>query len=283
MVNPSCLLNLVLAIALLTGVDMRPAERNPVLIPKTGRIGKDSAMSTTEVNVDQWLEFMGTNHLDGSTFPADSALPGRWHSILFTDLKKRDHFEHLVRTSEGRFHFRRDSLFYALAKTHESDPGNSPITGITYEQALRFCEWKEAEVNKNRPPGKRIKIALPSIDLYRRLIPNIDSVAAVRKVNLPCRGFEFNYKHAPCEVPAKGSESLQGLTVMRVDSYWPTDLGLYCMQGNVAEMTATKGVAMGGSYRHYAYQSHSDQLQPYSGPAEWLGFRFIVTLNVYDQ
>ena len=285
MINPSYPLNLilVLAITLLTGADTHPTARNPVKIPRTVPIGKDISMCQTEVSVDEWLEFMDANHLDASTFPDDSALPSRWYKVLFTDLKRRDHLEHLIHAADGRYRFKKDSLIRSLIKEPEVFPGNTPITGITYAQALRFCEWKEAEVNKDRPPGRQIRIGLPSTDVYKRVIPNIDSVAAVRKSNWRCPGFKFNYKHACCDVPTKDIGSLQGLTVMRVDAYWPTDLNLFCIQGNVAEMTATKGVAMGGSYQHYAYQSHSDQTQSYSGPEPWLGFRFIVTLKTHDQ
>lgn len=72
--------------------------------------------------------------------------------------------------------------------------------------------------------------------------------------------------------------SSQGQSLLRVDSYWPTSLGLYGIQGNAAEMTSSKGIAMGGSFRHYAYQSASSEVQNYSDAGDWLGFRYVVTL-----
>jgi hypothetical protein len=44
-------------------------------------------------------------------------------------------------------------------------------------------------------------------------------------------------------------------------------------------MTATKGIAMGGSFRHYAFECCRDNQQTYSKPEDWLGFRYIVTPN----
>ena len=34
-----------------------------------------------------------------------------------------------------------------------------------------------------------------------------------------------------------------------VGAYWPNDLGIYNMSGNVAEMISEKGVTKGGSYK----------------------------------
>ena len=70
-----------------------------------------------------------------------------------------------------------------------------------------------------------------------------------------------------------------GLYLVRVDAYWPSDLGLYNLQGNAAEMTSTEGIAMGGSFSHYAIQSFNDQKQQYSKAENWLGFRYTVTLR----
>ena len=64
---------------------------------------------------------------------------------------------------------------------------------------------------------------------------------------------------------------------MRVDSYWPNDLGFYNLQGNASEMTNTKGIAIGGSFRHYAIESLNTKKQEYNQPEDWLGFRYMIT------
>jgi hypothetical protein len=65
----------------------------------------------------------------------------------------------------------------------------------------------------------------------------------------------------------------------RADAYWPTHEGLYNLEGTAAEMTSTKGIAMGGSFCQYACECTGDHQQTYSGPQDWLGFRYIVTLR----
>jgi hypothetical protein len=44
-------------------------------------------------------------------------------------------------------------------------------------------------------------------------------------------------------------------------------------------MTAKKGKAMGGSFRHYTRKSYSDRYQKYSQPEPWLGFRYVVKVK----
>ncbi|GAB3572122.1 formylglycine-generating enzyme family protein [Hymenobacter daeguensis] len=53
----------------------------------------------------------------------------------------------------------------------------------------------------------------------------------------------------------------------------PNGYGLYDMIGNVAELTATPGVAKGGSFGHSLLDFTLKSNFPYDGPREWLGFR----------
>ena len=79
----------------------------------------------------------------------------------------------------------------------------------------------------------------------------------------------------------KGNKMLstQGLGLEMVDSYFPTTLGLYNLQGNAAEMTEIYGIAMGGSFRQPARESYNDKSQLYHKAQDWLGFRYIVTVK----
>ena len=47
-------------------------------------------------------------------------------------------------------------------------------------------------------------------------------------------------------------------------------LGIYHLLGNVAEMTATKGLAKGGSWMHPPEECNKDDWQFYECPSEWL-------------
>jgi formylglycine-generating enzyme required for sulfatase activity len=104
--------------------------------------------------------------------------------------------------------------------------------------------------------------------MFQVAIPNSDSLC--RKRCSPCEAFTQNYRHEACS-------ERKAVAPVNVDAFMPNAKGLYNIQGNVAEMTATKGIAKGGSFRHYAIESFRDAKQHYNGPADWLGFRIAVT------
>jgi hypothetical protein len=53
----------------------------------------------------------------------------------------------------------------------------------------------------------------------------------------------------------------------------PSTFGLYNMIGNAAELTATPGIAKGGSFKNSIQDFTLKTDFPYVGPQEWLGFR----------
>lgn len=60
----------------------------------------------------------------------------------------------------------------------------------------------------------------------------------------------------------------------------PNYLDLYNIIGNVAEMTTTKGVAKGGSYKTSVRELTPEAQQLYQGPQSWLGFRCAATVRM---
>lgn len=68
--------------------------------------------------------------------------------------------------------------------------------------------------------------------------------------------------------------SVDGFALMGpVQSYFPNDIGLYDVVGNVAEMTQEKGKACGGSWNHPPDESTITSINPYSGAGSDVGFR----------
>jgi hypothetical protein len=54
---------------------------------------------------------------------------------------------------------------------------------------------------------------------------------------------------------------------------------IYNMIGNVVELTATKGLAKGGSLENKLSDCAIDKDFLYNGPQEWLGFRCIMEVH----
>jgi hypothetical protein len=178
----------------------------------------------------------------------------------------------------------------------------NPVVGISYEQAVRFCEWRTnsdsaryalrfAHYNsgkiKNIGPLQytdslwlRVPYSfrLPTPQEFDNLNGNTDSLYNRKRYIA-----RYNYKGAIYSVRKKRKyeNSLCGSSKMECVSFSfarkrklsvdPVD----DIQGNVAEMTSQKGIAKGGSYFHYAKESYSTVNNNYTKPELWLGFRCV--------
>jgi len=251
------------------------AQPKPPKIYGTVNIDQFTLMSYREVTIKEWMAFIVNNHFDNSLFPDSSAIDPT-SELVFTDLRKQHNFAYLKivgnlyryagdKTVEPSGDFRKlifaDPNYFSL---------EIPITGITFEQAQKYCKWKEDMINQNQKI--RVEVSLPSVDIYKRVIPNRDTLSK----NGKC--FELNCSTAKCETSGKDKAHIsEGKALENAGSYLPTALGLYNIQGNAAEMTSTYGVAMGGSFRQPARESFNDKFQHYDKACDWLGFRYVIT------
>jgi formylglycine-generating enzyme required for sulfatase activity len=261
-------------------------QKNPTKIYGTVPINNFSSMDATEVTINEWISFIINNNFNTALFP-DSLSISNSTRVLFNDLKKGKDFEYIeiidnskfLRENYGSRGFRVTKKFKNLvdADTNYFSIYN-PIVGISFAQAQKFCKWREAVVNKTK--AVKIKITLPSIEIYKKVNLNKDSLCKAELNCDSCSGYQLNYSHKKCTLSAKHKEIItQGEGLLRVDSYWPSILGLYNIQGNAAEMTSIEGIAVGGSFRHFAADSYSDKTQSYSKEEDWLVFRCLVTLQ----
>src|SRR5258708_4342360 len=78
----------------------------------------------------------------------------------------------------------------------------------------------------------------------------------------------------PCENDKRYAVKAKG-GIFPVHSFFANQYGLYCMQGNISEMTSEQGVAIGGNYLLPATEAHFNSKQEYTKPEVWLGFRCV--------
>jgi formylglycine-generating enzyme required for sulfatase activity len=64
-----------------------------------------------------------------------------------------------------------------------------------------------------------------------------------------------------------------------VDSYWPSEWGLYNMNGNVAEMVTADSLAVGGSWHSTGYDVRNQSVVPFTGPSPTVGFRVLMEVE----
>lgn len=176
----------------------------------------------------------------------------------------------------------KDSLY----KYANPDSDKCPVQHISYEAAVKYCEWI-TKVYNDYPGKKKYKKVL-----FR--LPEIKEWEAAARGKWPegtlypwnglyvrnARGcYLGNYNvtmEKPCLDCPSGSGSGGndgGYFTVATASYFPNDAGLYNVSGNVAEMVSTKGIAKGGSWLQPPYESQIPHETKYDGPSPAIGFR----------
>jgi formylglycine-generating enzyme required for sulfatase activity len=84
--------------------------------------------------------------------------------------------------------------------------------------------------------------------------------------------FKFAETQRPC-VPSRMTTADGFWMMSAVQAYFPNDIGLYDVVGNVAEMTSERGKACGGSWNHPPEESTIKSINLYTGPQADTGFR----------
>jgi len=130
-----------------------------------------------------------------------------------------------------------------MAKRYFPHPafGNYPVVGVSWKQAVAFCEWRTHYYNSYLESKKKA----PESDF--RLPTEAQWEYAARggrsQVPYPWGGYYLrnkkgcllaNFKPGRGNYPEDG-----GFYTVRADAYWPNDFGLYNMAGNVAEWTSS--------------------------------------------
>jgi len=269
---------LILFLMLGTGINSH-AQKNPIKIDQAVTVAPDVVMKATEVTIREWMGFIVNNNYEHSLFPDSNVISNTTRKI-FDDLRNKDAFKYLkIVNYSGRMLQNYGPKGIEASKNFkqlvESDTNyfslDIPMTGISFDQVLTFCQWKKKVLSAST--SQEVTVFLPTIVIYQKLINNRDTVNSQK-----C----YLQNSLNCNCPStdnKKNSKWQGTCLVQADSYFPNDLGLYGLQGNAAEMTNTKGVAMGGSFRHYARESFDDKCQGYSKPEDWLGFRYLVEIN----
>ena len=86
--------------------------------------------------------------------------------------------------------------------------------------------------------------------------------------------FKFPDSQKPCQPKMNTPD---GWIMMAPGAtYFPNDMGLYDVVGNVAEMTDEKGKACGGSWNHPPEESTIKSMNEYKGPDAAVGFRIFM-------
>jgi len=157
---------------------------------------------------------------------------------------------------------------------------NNPLVGVSYDQALIYCEWRTQYINKlyriyhlKYPKSvgvpKRVNYRLPTPEEW-------DKILTTETIYMPDEGIvtpDFTPPVAKKD-NAVNTRISKGLT-SSVFYYWRNKIGIYAFDDNVSEMTSEKGVARGCNWTGGVENTNCH----YTEPTNWIGFRCVVDVE----
>ena len=198
----------------------KPIE-NP---PGTVKLDSDKYIDQTEITNRAWIEYMihvkqefGVNSNEYKSILPDNAV---WKNVYLTDFTP-------TTIKNGNLDF--------------------PIIGISYEQAVEYCNWRTKLVNQKYKSHYVIEYRLPTESEFT------DAMKLERELSYK----HFDTKFNLYRVPAKNKNG-----------------GVVNLSTNVSEMTGEVGKAFGGNYIN-----DSQNIKSYVSSEKWLGFRCIAELK----
>lgn len=155
---------------------------------------------------------------------------------------------------------------------------NYPVLNISYEGAKAYCEWLTKQYNLQRKRTyTQVLFRLPTELEWRTAAGSGNPKAITPFPNDQIKTSKDCYLGNIRPFVDRFYED-GGFHTVKTSSYDANPLGLYCTLGNVAEMTTTKGKAMGGSWFHLFEECTFDTFVLYTGPTPTVGFRVVMEI-----
>ncbi len=169
-----------------------------------------------------------------------------------------------------------------------------PVVNISYEGAMLYCKWLSDKYNRMKKDKSVIfEFSLPTKEQWIMAARgNSNSEYSwegpylagktyyCNFKNLGAENIHYNPKTRTYEIVATYLSDIRNMDISApVKSYFPNKHELYNMCGNVAEMLAEKGIAIGGSWNDSGYDVRVESLQEYETPLPYIGFRPVMTIK----
>ena len=188
------------------------------------------------------------------------------------------------------------TVWYSLKYDHENYEksyassasfAEFPVVGISYEQAVAFCEWRTERVNEYL---EKISDAKIRNVVYRLPTEAEWELAASGKLDLA----KFPYGYTQIKIATKydtakmfncyyrdidSIRKTEQLLTAAVSSGQPNGYGILNMIGNVGEMVSEKGLSKGGFYDLAIENCKIKEQFSYKRPNRFLGFRCVCIVD----
>ncbi|TWI83500.1 sulfatase-modifying factor enzyme 1 [Lacibacter cauensis] len=187
-----------------------------------------------------------------------------------------------------RKYFERDSLYWksvsrrfgGIPSDYFLNPEYSwcPVVGVSYEEAVAFCDWVNLKVRSKFKNGYQYTYRLPSESEWEYIASCENKLGNNKKpleiyntadkvIRESVLSRKFQQKSYCC------NDDFRLLSIY--DSY-KSSCGLIHIKGNVSEMVQEKNIAKGGSFKQTLLECDWSKRQSYLKPELWVGFRYVV-------
>jgi formylglycine-generating enzyme required for sulfatase activity len=169
-----------------------------------------------------------------------------------------------------------------------------PVIGVSYEQALNYCNWLTSTTNQllKDKKIKKIQFRLPSEEEWElaarggmpegTIFPWGTSSYRVERGKL--KGYiraNFNTGYSDNFGLAGTLNDGSNITVSKSE-FWPNNYGLYNIAGNVAEMVTEQSICKGGSWYKGSHKMVISTRDTFEIADSWVGIRVFAETEEYQ-
>lgn len=181
----------------------------------------------------------------------------------------------------GSWNGRSEDPFAAIYYTDRAYD-DYPVVNVSREAAMAYCAWMQEKLNGEAPAGIAYGVRLPSRIEWVRAAqgdrgnsPYAWGGPAVQN-DRGCMLCNFKASSLTSQrVAYRDGDDGAELTAP-VGSYSKNGLGLFNMNGNVAEWLQESGMAAGGSWASTSEEVRNESVMRAQGPSPMVGFRPLV-------
>jgi formylglycine-generating enzyme required for sulfatase activity len=182
-----------------------------------------------------------------------------------------------------------------MSKYYHQHPAyqNHPVVNISYEAALLYCDWLTQKMQKTgtisseqhfRLPTKAEFIRATRGDNHNQIYSWPNSTLFNEKGKDQCNYFKINAENIHYNSEANQYE-LKDINLTykyksyttNAKSFTPNEFEIYNLNGNVSEMIAEKGIALGGNYASTGYDVRNESQISFESSSNKVGFRPVLT------
>lgn len=169
-----------------------------------------------------------------------------------------------------------------------------PVVGVSYEQALNFCNYltETGNILLKDKKVKKILFRLPTEEEWElaargglhegTIFPW--GTESIKSEKGKYKGVILaNYNRSSGDFMGfAGSLNDGGDVTCRVGNYWANNFGIYHMAGNVAEMVAEKSICKGGSWFKGSHKMVISARDTFEVADSWVGLRVFAEIEEYQ-